>query len=77
VALTAGCLSRAHALAPGRGGAAADRLHDTQSDFCAAGGDTALRLPLTPDIAWTVPGDSPVAGQFSWPQPFRCLRLPG
>jgi hypothetical protein len=52
-------------------------VHDTQSDFCAAGGDTALRLPLTPDIAWTVPGDSPVAGQFSWPQPFRCLRLPG
>lgn len=39
-----------------------DRLHDAQNDFYAGGGDTALRKLLTPDIAWTVPGRSPVAG---------------
>ena len=41
-----------------------DRLHDAQNDCYAGGGDTALRQLLTSDIAWTVPGRSPVAGQY-------------
>jgi ketosteroid isomerase-like protein len=41
-----------------------DRLHEAQNDFYAGGGDSALRQLLTPDIAWTVPGRSPVAGQY-------------
>lgn len=41
-----------------------DRLHDAQNDFYAGGSGDALEDLLAPDIAWTVPGDSPIAGNY-------------
>ena len=41
-----------------------DRLHSAQKEFYGGGGDEHLRELLTPDIAWTVPGRSRIAGQY-------------
>lgn len=39
-------------------------LHRAQGEFYAGGGDAELRLLLTEDIAWHVPGASPIAGDY-------------
>jgi ketosteroid isomerase-like protein len=41
-----------------------DALHRAQNAFYAGGEDAPLRELLTPDIAWTVPGESPIAGRY-------------
>lgn len=41
-----------------------DRLHAAQNAFYGGGGDHALRALLDPDITWTVPGSSPIAGTY-------------
>jgi ketosteroid isomerase-like protein len=41
-----------------------DRLHAAQNEFYAGGDDRALRALLEPDITWTVPGSSPIAGTY-------------
>ena len=41
-----------------------DRLHTAQNEFYAGGSDDALRRLLAPDIVWTVPGASPIAGTY-------------
>ena len=41
-----------------------DRLHETQNDFYAGGSGDALERLLAPDITWTIPGDSPIAGNY-------------
>jgi ketosteroid isomerase-like protein len=41
-----------------------DRLHKAQNEFYAGSAETALRLLLAADIAWTVPGGSPIAGNY-------------
>jgi ketosteroid isomerase-like protein len=38
------------------------RLHAAQGDFYAGGAPEPLRALLAPDIAWHVPGTSPIAG---------------
>lgn len=40
------------------------RLHRAQGAFYAGGGDAELRLLLTADIAWHVPGASAIAGDY-------------
>ncbi len=40
------------------------RLHRTQGDFYAGGDDAGLRTLLAEDIAWHVPGASPIAGDY-------------
>jgi uncharacterized protein len=39
-----------------------EALHAAQNKFYAGGSDARLRPLMTPDIVWTVPGSSPVAG---------------
>lgn len=41
-----------------------DRLHRAQNRFYAGGSGAALEQLLAPDITWTVPGDSPLAGTY-------------
>jgi ketosteroid isomerase-like protein len=41
-----------------------DRLHTAQNAFYGGGDDTVLRTLLSPDIIWTVPGSSPIAGSY-------------
>lgn len=40
------------------------RLHRTQGDFYAGGDGAGLRTLLAEDIAWHVPGRSPIAGDY-------------
>jgi len=47
-----------------RAAALLDRLHEAQNAFYGGGGDAALHDLLTADIAWTVPGTSPIAGSY-------------
>ena len=39
-----------------------DRLHAAQNEFYAGGSSVGLEQLLAPDITWTVPGDSRIAG---------------
>lgn len=41
-----------------------DRLHAAQNEFYGGGNDASLRALLDPDICWTVPGSSPIAGTY-------------
>lgn len=41
-----------------------DRLHDAQNEYYGGGGGAPLRQILAPDIVWTVPGASPIAGTY-------------
>lgn len=41
-----------------------DRLHDAQNEYYGSGPDTLLRQILAPNIVWTVPGASPIAGTY-------------
>jgi ketosteroid isomerase-like protein len=41
-----------------------DRLHTAQNEFYGGGDDHALRALLDPEIVWTVPGASPIAGTY-------------
>jgi ketosteroid isomerase-like protein len=41
-----------------------DRLHQAQNEFYAGGCGAALEQLLAPDIAWSVPGDSAIAGSY-------------
>jgi hypothetical protein len=38
------------------------RLHEAQNEFYAGCSGAALEHLLAPDITWTVPGDSRIAG---------------
>jgi ketosteroid isomerase-like protein len=42
-----------------------DRFDAAQNAFYGGGDDHALRALLDPDITWTVPGSSPIAGIYS------------
>jgi ketosteroid isomerase-like protein len=41
-----------------------DGLHKAQNEFYAGGSGAALEQLLAPNITWTVPGDSPIAGTY-------------
>ena len=41
-----------------------DRLHSAQNEFYGGGDDQTLRALLDPEITWTVPGSSPIAGTY-------------
>jgi ketosteroid isomerase-like protein len=41
-----------------------DALHTAQNAFYAGGDDGPLRGLLTPDVVWTIPGASPIAGAY-------------
>ena len=41
-----------------------DGLHAAQNEFYGGGDDGPLRALLDPDIRWTVPGSSPIAGTY-------------
>jgi ketosteroid isomerase-like protein len=41
-----------------------DALHTAQNEFYAGGSDAALKRLIAPDIVWTVPGASPIAGTY-------------
>jgi uncharacterized protein len=41
-----------------------DRLHAAQNVFYGGGEEQQLRALLDPDITWTVPGGSPIAGTY-------------
>lgn len=41
-----------------------DQLHDAQNAYYGGGHDTRLRQILAPDIVWTVPGASSIAGTY-------------
>jgi ketosteroid isomerase-like protein len=41
-----------------------DRLHAAQNDLYAGGSSAAVRELLSPEVTWTVPGDSPIAGAY-------------
>ena len=41
-----------------------DRLHDAQARLYAGGDPSLVREVLTDDIAWHVPGTSPIAGSY-------------
>jgi ketosteroid isomerase-like protein len=41
-----------------------DDLHSAQNEFYAGGSDARLRRLIAPDIVWTVPGASPIAGTY-------------
>jgi hypothetical protein len=41
-----------------------DRLDTAQNEFYGAGNDTLLRALLDPDITWTVPNSSSIAGTY-------------
>ena len=40
------------------------RLHEAQAAFYAGGPSEPLKELLAPDVAWRVPGDSPIAGVY-------------
>jgi uncharacterized protein len=41
-----------------------DRLHAVQNEFYGGGSEAALEQLLAPDITWTIPGDSLIAGTY-------------
>jgi ketosteroid isomerase-like protein len=41
-----------------------DQLHKAQNDFYRGGSPTALEQLLTPEITWSVPGESVIAGTY-------------
>ena len=41
-----------------------DQLHSAQNEFYGGGGDERLRSLLTPDVAWIVPGQNSIAGEY-------------
>lgn len=41
-----------------------DALHSAQNEFYAGGSDVELRRLITPDVVWTIPGTSPIAGTY-------------
>lgn len=41
-----------------------DRLHAAQNEFYAGGDVGPLRVLLDPNIRWTVPGSTPIAGTY-------------
>jgi ketosteroid isomerase-like protein len=41
-----------------------DTLHAAQNEFYGGGADDGLRRLLAPDVVWTVPGASPIAGTY-------------
>ena len=41
-----------------------DRLHAAQNEFYAGGSDGELRCLIAPDVVWTIPGASPIAGIY-------------
>jgi ketosteroid isomerase-like protein len=41
-----------------------DALHTAQNELYAGGSDVELRRLLTPDVVWTIPGASPIAGTY-------------
>jgi ketosteroid isomerase-like protein len=41
-----------------------DRLHAAQNEFYGGGSGAALEQLLSPAIAWTVPGDNRIAGEY-------------
>jgi ketosteroid isomerase-like protein len=41
-----------------------DRLHTVQNEFYAGGSTAPLEQLLAPNITWTVPGDSQIAGTY-------------
>lgn len=41
-----------------------DRLHAAQNEFYGGGSGATLRELLTPDVEWTVPGVSAIAGHY-------------
>ena len=41
-----------------------DRLHKAQNELYAGGAGTELQQLLAPNITWTVPGDSRIAGTY-------------
>jgi ketosteroid isomerase-like protein len=41
-----------------------DELHSAQNEFYGGGSDGRLRELLTPDIAWSVPGNNSIAGAY-------------
>lgn len=41
-----------------------DRLHAAQNEFYGGGSEVSLRALLAPEIRWTVPGSSPIAGTY-------------
>lgn len=55
-----------------------DALHAAQNEFYGGGDEQALRGLLIPDITWTVPGTSPIAGVYRGADEvfsyFRCRR---
>jgi ketosteroid isomerase-like protein len=46
----------------GKATALLDALHAAQNEFYGGGSDSELRRLIAPDIVWTVPGASPIAG---------------
>ena len=42
-----------------------DALHAAQNEFYGGGSDTELRRLIPPDVVWTVPGASPIAGTYA------------
>jgi ketosteroid isomerase-like protein len=40
------------------------RLHEAQNRFYAGGDSAPLRVMLTPDVTWTIPGSNAVAGTY-------------
>jgi ketosteroid isomerase-like protein len=47
-----------------------------QNAFYGGGDDQQLRALLDPDITWTVPVSSPIAGSYKESMRFRLLHLP-
>jgi ketosteroid isomerase-like protein len=41
-----------------------DSLHAAQNEFYAGGSDAELRRLLAPDVVWTIPGASAIAGTY-------------
>jgi ketosteroid isomerase-like protein len=48
-----------------------DRLHGAQNDLYGGGSLAAVEELLTPDITWTVPGGSVIAGTYRGPPAVR------
>ena len=41
-----------------------DALHAAQNEFYGGGSDAELRRLIAPDVVWTIPGASPIAGTY-------------
>jgi ketosteroid isomerase-like protein len=41
-----------------------DALHTAQNEFYGGGSDAELRRLIAPDVVWTIPGASPIAGTY-------------